>query len=187
MGHNSAATCLANKADECPVCLETFDYRIRTVFPCGHFTCMTCLSRIARHPACPMCRADLTLTVCWKHAPSHRSVPSTPPAMPPLALPLPLVGVPARASNHGRRTASLFSSFRQLPQRRRHGVQPNRETVVVFDIDETSGSEGDVSDLPVTTRSMLASIRVRPLRHDDLLNARVTRRSVFLRSPVEEE
>ena len=45
--------------DECPVCFEDLDARIRTTTPCGHHVCLGCLLALARPPRCPMCRADL--------------------------------------------------------------------------------------------------------------------------------
>lgn len=46
--------------DVCPVCYEIFDDRIRATPPCKHDVCITCLLRIPRPQACPMCRMPLS-------------------------------------------------------------------------------------------------------------------------------
>lgn len=178
--------------EECPVCFETFTNKIRTVFPCGHYTCMSCLTQLIGSPSCPMCRCDLSSTVCLRRKPPTRhSSMSRAPYVPSMRYPLPSAQVPSASSHptslmsrsHGSNVlSSLFSRPRSGAWPSGGvGVQSNREALVIFDMDETSDDENDLPRLPMTTRSMLASIRVRPLQNDDILNARVTRRSIFLR------
>ena len=39
--------------DECPVCFEDLDARIRTTTPCGHHVCLGCLLALAAPTAVP--------------------------------------------------------------------------------------------------------------------------------------
>ena len=54
----------------CAVCLETLNDTIITVFPCFHFTCLECLSRMINPVNCPMCRFPLQ-----KHLPEALKPP----------------------------------------------------------------------------------------------------------------
>jgi SNF2 family DNA or RNA helicase len=49
-----------NATDVCPVCLEDFQKRPKTVVSCGHFFCTSCmcqlLSKGVSHRKCPICR-----------------------------------------------------------------------------------------------------------------------------------
>ena len=166
------------KDAECPVCYENLSRKIQTRFPCTHSICLICLAKMKRPPKCPMCRFDLK-SYLPQDPLRTLSEPSTPP----------------------RRRATL--SF--MIQRQSNDMQlpplnplspdafppPLMQETVPDNVEEVSPTgritrtESMMFEMtpPLTTDdpSVIGTLRARIVQPSDLLNARVTRNSIFLR------
>ena len=45
--------------DECPVCLDNLNTKIKVTLPCNHSMCITCLFQMTQL-SCPCCRESIT-------------------------------------------------------------------------------------------------------------------------------
>lgn len=162
---------------ECPVCFEALDRSIAARFPCGHSTCLACLWKLIRPACCPLCRAGLEAHVPWRLPPLHPPPPLTPPSplapFPPLTPPLPplpstvLTPPPLPAPSALAQGLSTLVGGRLLTR----APRPRRGAAVLelrFETDE----EGET----------VATLHARPVAETDLLDARVTRNSIFHRT-----
>ena len=166
------------KDAECPVCYENLSRKIQTRFPCTHTMCLICLAKMKRPPKCPMCRFDLK-----EFLPQDSLQTLTEPLTPP------------------RRRATLsFMIQRQgsdmLPPQMNLSTSetfppPLMQEAVSDNVDEASPTgritrrESMMFEMtpPLTTDdpSVIGTLRARVVQPGDLLNARVTRNSIFLR------
>tara|TARA_E500000178_G_C16738787_1_gene624977 strand:+ start:39 stop:767 length:729 start_codon:yes stop_codon:yes gene_type:complete len=60
LGDTSATSCFECTDDKCSICLDNIKEKNKTITPCGHQFCFTCLyPAIEKQNKCPMCRAEL--------------------------------------------------------------------------------------------------------------------------------
>ena len=170
-----------NDVGECPVCYEPLQKAIRSVFPCSHEMCFHCLMKMVHPLTCPMCRRDLSPFV-----PDHFKITTVQsPTIRVHRVPVSTVGT-VRIEGNTRRSMlhALTSSMRQgtvFPPRMAADVFPSHDVALVVQ-GNMNNAVSDVVNSRPTTNGLVASIRMRPLLENDLLHARVTRRSVFLRT-----
>mgnify|MGYP003335249605 CR=1 FL=1 len=159
--HRSTKSVILPKDEECNVCFENLSRKITVVLPCTHTCCLECLSKMKRPIICHICRRDVS-DLLPKEPLTQLSTPRVSrPSLEQFILPRTIRTALHVPTPSVRAPATLERSISLTPR------------------NESAMLEFRVSDLG--SSMALASVHTRPIQSSDMLHARVTRNSVFVR------
>ena len=149
----SACSITIPENEECTICFESLCKKMAVVYPCGHVSCLQCLTKMESRPiTCHMCRKDLTPFIPTQFLETYQRSDTPRPGITILNWPRII-----RTAVHSEPTPSIPAP------RSRAGA-----TMLELQFHHTAATQS-------------AILRPRPVIETDLLHARVTRNSIFMR------
>ena len=149
----SARSIVIPENEECTICFESLNTKMAVVYPCGHVSCLQCLTNIKSRPiTCHMCRKDLTPFIPTQLLETHQRSDTPRPGI-------------------------TILNWRRIIRTAVH-TEPSPSTPAPR---SRAGATMIELQFHHTTAAQSAILRTRPVIETDLLHARVTRNSIFMR------